>query len=183
MDNGATLYAQYLEGDDFALEQLVSAYGDGLVRFAYCFVRDSAAAEDIAEDAFATLIIRRKRFAPGASFKTYLYRIVRNKCVDYLRFNRRFTPLDDLTNVLGSTSDVDGYVEQCDRNATLYKCMQALPPDYCRVLTLTYIENFNIADASRIMRKSVKQIYNLLARAKVKLKQLLISEGLNYEDI
>ena len=48
---------------------------------------------------------------------------------------------------------------------------------------LTYIEEFSIDQTATIVGKSIKQTYNLLARAKQALKQLLINEGINYEDI
>lgn len=182
MDNGAILYAQYLDGDESSLEQLVQLYSDGLVRFAYCFVKDSAVAEDVAADAFATLIIRRKRFFQRASFKTYLYKIARNKCLDYLRYHRRFVPLDDVSNVLTS-GDIENSVEICERSQTLYRCIQELNAQYRTVLTLVYIEGFSVDETAGITGKNVKQIYNLLARAKQALKQLLINEGINYEDI
>ena len=183
MDTGATLYTQYLQGDDAALERLVTMYADGLVRFAYCFVKDSAAAEDIAEDTFATLIVKRKRFSARASFKTYLYKIARNKCLDYLRFHRRFTPLDDLDNVLLSNNTPESELCASDRNETLYKLLQQLPLQYRYALTLAYIEGFTAEQTSAIMGKTAKQTYNLLARAKQSLKQLLIDEGINYEDL
>lgn len=182
MDNGAILYSKYLDGDDNALEQLVELYSDGLVRFAYCFVKDSAVAEDVAADAFATLIFKRKRFSPRASFKTYLYKIARNKCLDYLRYHKRFVPLDDLSNVLASNDGADN-VEARERATILYRCMQGLNPQYRYVLTLTYIEDFSAEQTAKIMGKNIKQVYNLLARAKTSLKQLLIDEGINYEDI
>lgn len=184
MDDGAKLYAQYLNGDDLSLETLVKTYGDGLVRFAYGFVKDSMTAEDIAEDTFATLIIKRKRFSPRASFKTYLYKIARNKCLDFLRYHRRFVPLDDMENVLSSSDEKpDINVELCERKTALYKCLQQLPNQYGNVLTLVYIEGFSAEETSKIMNKSVKQVYNLLARAKLSLKQLLINEGIKYENI
>ena len=182
MDNGAALYAQYLDGDNASFERLVKLYYVGLVRFAYCFVKDSAVSEDVVADAFATLVIKRKRFFARASFKTYLYRIVRNRCLDYLRFHRRFVPLDDLSNVLIS-SDVEYGADACERSATLYKCVQQLNGQYRSVLTLVYIEGFSVDETARILGKNVKQIYNLLARAKQALKQLLINEGIYYEDV
>lgn len=182
MDNGAILYAQYLRGNKSALEKLVQTYGDGLVRFAYCFVKDSNVAEDIAEETFATLIVRRKRFSPRASFKTYLYKIAKNKCYDYLRFHKRFVPLDDLENVLGS-GDVCESVEVNERAATLYKCMQNLVPQYRYALMLIYVEEFSVEQTAKIMGKNIKQIYNLLARAKASLKQLLVNQGIDYENI
>lgn len=182
MDIGAILYAQYLDGDDSALERLVKLYYDGLVRFAYCFVKDSAVSEDIVADAFATLIVKRKRFFQRASFKTYLYKIVRNKCLDCLRYHKRFVPLDDLVNVL-SSNDVESSVEADEQKITLYKCLQELNAQYRYVLTLAYIDGFSVDETARITGKSVKQTYNLLARAKTSLKQLLINKGINYEDI
>lgn len=181
MDIGAQLYTEYLNGDETALEQLVQTYGDGLVRFAYCFVKDSMTAEDIAEDTFATLIFKRKRFDGKATFRTYLYKIARNKCIDYLRFHRRFVPLDDIANVLAA-DNVGGTAELFERTATLYKCLQNLPLQYRDVLTLAYIDGFTTDETARIMGKNIKQIYNLLARAKQSLKTLLINEGIKYED-
>ena len=91
-------------------------------------------------------------------------------------------PLDDLQNVL-STNDVDGAVEMNERLAFLYKCMQSIAPQYRYVLTLVYIEGFSVDESSRIMGKTAKQTYNLLARAKQTLKKLLIDKGINYEDL
>lgn len=182
MDNGAILYAQYLNGDDKALELLVQAYGDNLVRFAYCFVKDFATAEDVAEDTFATLIIKRKRFSPHASFKTYLYKIARNKCLDFLRFHKRFTPLNDYENLLAGDS-VEESVDKSEREKIVRACVQQLPKQYADVLFLIYIEEFSVDETSKIMDKNVKQVYNLLARAKTSLRTLLINEGIKYEDI
>ena len=76
-DRGAALYAAFLEGDASALEALVQLYGDALTRFAYCIVRDDAAAEDVTADTFAALIVRRKKFREEAKFRTYLYAVAR----------------------------------------------------------------------------------------------------------
>ena len=177
MDVGAQLYLQYLGGDANALQRLVDTYRDGLVRFAYCLVASSQVAEDIMEDTFATIIASKRRFAPRATFKTYLYKIARNKCLDYIRFHRRFVPLEDLENVL-IFADVTEDVEKRERERTLYKCLQQLPREYRDVLQLSYLEGFSTQETCRIMHKSTKQVYNLLARARQSLKILLIKEGI-----
>ena len=64
-DRSAVLYAAFLGGDQSALEQLVMMHGDALTRFAYCIVRNDAAAEDVMADTFATLIVRRKKIPRG----------------------------------------------------------------------------------------------------------------------
>ena len=177
MDVSTELYLQYVGGNTDALQQLVEMYSDGLVRFAYCFVASSYVAEDIMEDTFASVIATKRRFSPKATFKTYLYKIARNKCVDYIRFHRKFVPLGDLENVL-VFADVETDVEKREEKRVLYKCLQQLPREYRDVLQLSYLEGFNTQEICSIMRKNTKQVYNLLARAKQSLKILLEKEGI-----
>ena len=129
------------------------------------------------EDTFATVIATKRRFSPQATFKTYLYKIARNKCVDYIRFHRKFVPLGDLENVL-VFADVETDVEKREEKRVLYKCLQQLPREYRDVLQLSYLEGFNTQEICSIMRKNTKQVYNLLARAKQSLKILLEKEGI-----
>ena len=173
--DGIGSYRRYLQGDESALEELVSAYGDALVRFAYCFVRDSYLAEDIVQDAFATLIFKRRHFSDCDNLRAYLYKTVRNKCVSALRFSKNRVPIEDLENVLvGGDAESDTVLSE--RNARLYACLQSLPPQYAEVLYLVYIDGEKPKTASKILKKSEKQTYNLLARAKSALKERLIEE-------
>lgn len=177
MDASTQLYLQYVGGNTDALQQLVETYSDGLVRFAYCFVASSDVAEDIMEDTFATVIASKRRFSPRATFKTYLYKIARNKCIDYIRFHKKFVPLCDIENVL-VFDDVEMDVEKREEKRVLYKCLQQLPREYRDVLQLSYLEGFCTQEVCSIMRKNTKQVYNLLARAKQSLKILLEKEGI-----
>ena len=128
------------------------------------------------EDTFATVIASKRRFSPRATFKTYLYKIARNKCLDYIRFHKKFVPLSDLENVL--TFDDAEDAEKRERNRTLYECLQRLPREYRDVLQLTYLEGFDTQQVCSIMRKNTKQVYNLLSRDKKSLKILLEKEDI-----
>lgn len=176
MDVGTEMYLQFLQGDESMLEKLVAAYSDGLVAFAYCIVSDSAVAEDVVEDAFATLIVRRRHFSPKAKFKTYLYKIVRNKCLDYLRFHKKFVPLCDVENVL-ATNCTEESLEQSEMRQTVLNCLSQLPVQYRDVLQLSYLEGFSVDEICVVLRKNPKQVYNLLSRAKHSLKETLSKEG------
>ena len=59
-ENGAEAYRRFLHGDRNALEELVRIYSDDLVRYVFLYVRNTALAEDIMEDTFASLIIKKK---------------------------------------------------------------------------------------------------------------------------
>ena len=51
------------------------------------------------------------------------------------------------------------------------------------MLQLKYLEGFEGKQICDILGRSAKQVYNLLARAKVALKQQLEREGISYEDL
>lgn len=181
-DRSAALYRAFLEGDGGALEELVKLHGDALTRFAYCIVKDDAAAEDVTADTFAALIVKRKKFREDAKFRTYLYAIARNRCIDYLRKHGKNRPLSGLENVLAG-AEGDAGVFARERSALLYASMQKLPAPYREVLYLQYFDGFAPRQISRVLKKSEKQVYNLLARARSALRRILIKEGFSHEDI
>lgn len=175
-------YNQYLKGDKNALDNFVRTYSDSLTRYAYCYLNDSAAAEDVMEETIATLIVKRKHFADAAHFHAYLYKVARNKSIDYLRRRGKALPIEDIEEVISSENLEDAVMKK-ERNQILYVCMQALPPQYREALYLSYFEGLSTNEVCRIMKKSTKQVYNLLARAKAILKISLSEEGITYEDI
>lgn len=179
---GASSYRRFLQGDPAGLEELIRTYSDSLVRFAYGFVRSSAAAEDVAAEAIAALLLKRKDFPDEAHLRAYLYRIARNKAMDHLRRHREEVPLEDVENVLG-TGDPERDLLIRQRDEGLYRAMQQLAPQYAQVLQLVYLEGFSPRQIRSILKLSSKQVYNLLARAKATLKPILEKEGITHEDL
>lgn len=181
-DTGLYNYTRYLLGDKPALNELVRTYSDSLTRYAYCYLHDAAAAEDVMEETFATLIVKRKKFKDEQHFHAYLYKIARNKSIDSLRRRGREVSLDDIEDIMSSNSTEDSVLKQ-ERNRTIYICMQQLPDQYREVLYLSYFDGFSTEEVCRIMKKNTKQVYNLLARAKATLKEIFLKEGITHEDI
>ena len=58
MDNGASSYRRFLDGDETALTEIVSQYRPGLQNYIYSVVNDYAAAEDLTEDTFVKLLLK-----------------------------------------------------------------------------------------------------------------------------
>lgn len=179
---GVSSYRRLSKGDQTALDQILIAYSDALVRFAYSLVHNSHAAEDIAAESIAILLSKNRKFRDDGHMRAYLYKIARYKAMDYLRLHRYLVPLEDVEMVLG-VGDPESEAVLRQRDETIYRCMQALPEQYRQVLQLSYFDGFAVADICGIMRKSTKQVYNLLARAKVALKELLEKEGITHESI
>lgn len=179
---GASSYRRYLANNPETLEILVHTYSDALVRYAYCYVGDAAAAEDIMEDAFAIYIAKKIEFDSKEKIRCWLYKTVRSRAVDYLRRHRREVSLEDVDQVL-STPDVYEDAVKRERNAILYRSMQKLPRQYRAVLQLYYLDDFRVEQICDIMKKTSKQVYNLLTRARAALKELMMKEGITYEEL
>lgn len=76
------------EGDEEALAEAYLRYRDRLVRFCGNFVTSRQDAEDLAQDAFLQFRITIDRFRIGEKFGPWLYKIARNKCLDFLKKKR-----------------------------------------------------------------------------------------------
>lgn len=182
-DNGVSSYHRYLKGDKKALEEIVEAYSDSLVRYIFCFVKNSAWAEDIMEETIASLIVKRKKFSENAAFEAYFYRIARNKCLDYLRSPAKgVLAISDFENVL-KCEDSERDILRQEQSRQLYGCLSKLKQEYRDVLYLTYFVGFSAEEVQKCFKKDRKQVYNLLARAKSSLKAALLKEGFEYEEL
>ena len=180
-DSGASSYRLNL-ADPGTLEYWVQTLAEPLVRYAFSITGSSAAAEDAMEDAFAALLVSHRQFRTQEHLRAWLYKTTHHKAVDHLRRHRREVPLEDVENVLSSPDPASAAALR-ERNRMIYICMQRLPRQYRQVLILTYFEGFAVAEVCPIMGKTTKQIYNLLSRAKVALKELLLEEGISNEEL
>lgn len=185
MDNGASSYRRYLDGDDTGLTEIIRDYKDGLSLYINGFVDNIFTAEDLMEDTFFKLATKRPRFSGRSSFKTWIYAIARNVALDYLRKNSNVenTPIDDLSNYIIEESNVEKEYLIKEQKITLHRIMRELKPEYFQVLYLVYFEDFTNAEIAKIMKKNKRQIENLIYRAKSTLKSELEKEGFEYEKL
>lgn len=83
-----TLLNRIIASDHTAFRMLAERYCDALFVFAVRTLGDDFAAKDIVQDAFETIWKERRRLKSDLSIKSYLYGIVRNKCLDIIRLSR-----------------------------------------------------------------------------------------------
>ena len=184
MDNGASSYRRFLNGDDEGIAEIVRDLKDGLILYLKGYVKNIYIAEELAEDTFFRLMIKRPRFSGKASFKSWLYAIGHNVAVDHIRRDSKTaeTPIEDMEEYLSDEYDLErSYIKE-ERKLEVRRALDKLPVDYRQALWLIYFEDFSNAEASVIMKKNERQIRNLLYRAKQSLKNELEKEGFVYEE-
>ena len=183
MDSGFENYQRFLKGEQDALEQIIKTYKDGLILYLNGFVGDLVTAEELTEETFVKLVLKRPHFSGGAAFKTWLYTIARNTAIDYLRRNKRESvPLEDCPQLADEEDLERSYIQQ-EEQLLMHSCMKRLKPEYRQVLWLSYFEGFSYQQIGRVMKKTTHGVETLAYRARVALKNLMIKEGYNYEGL
>ena len=90
-------------------------------------------------------------------------------------------PIDEAFQ-MSDEEDIERQYLKEEQKIELHRAMRRLKPEYAQVLYLMYFEEFDTAEIARIMKKSKRQIGDLLYRAKKTLKSELEKEGFVYEE-
>ncbi|NMB42116.1 MAG: sigma-70 family RNA polymerase sigma factor [Firmicutes bacterium] len=173
-----TLYRRYLEGDESGLTALMERYGNSLTFYINGYLHDINDAEDLMIEAFAYLTVKKPPIREN--FKAYLYKTARHLALRFVAKNRlrRCFGFEDLGQEPESGSLIEEVIQTEERNRILHLCMEQLNPDYREALYLVYFENMRHAQAADVMRKSEKQVADLVYRGKRSLRIRLEQEGI-----
>lgn len=178
MDNGASSYRRFLDGDESAFDDLMKELFRGLVFFIDRYVHDTYAAEDIAIDTFSDLVVHRHRYNFKVTLKTYLYMVGRSRALDYIKHRKviDFVELSE-SESLSDEQRLEEMVLADERKRIVNSALVKLPEDMRAVVHLIYFEEMTYEEAAKVMKKKRKQVDNLLYRAKKELRIILGEDG------
>ena len=178
MDNGASSYRRFLDGDESAFDDIMKQLFHSLVFFIDRYVHDVHAAEDIAMDTFADLIVHRHRYNFKVTLKTYLFMLGRSRALDYLK-HRRIRPTTTLSQAEQIPDEMllEEIVLADERKRIVNAALEKLSDDMREAVHLIYFEQLSYEEAAKVMRKNRKQVDNLLYRAKKELRTILEKDG------
>lgn len=77
-------------GDEQEFKKLYTTFFPSFFSFALQYVKDNAVARDIVQDVFIAYRERQMYFTDIVSLKVFLYRSIRNKCLNTIRDNKHF---------------------------------------------------------------------------------------------
>ena len=171
MENGAGSYLRFLNGDKEGFVDIVRLYKDGLTLFVNTFIRDIHISEEVANEVFLKLYIKKPKYKSEFSFKTWLYTIGKNTAVNYLKKVRRtnYASIEDCFYI-ADEKDIEADCIQNEQNLLIHRALKALKAEYSQVLYLVYFEELSHAEISEIMGKNPKQVRDLIYNAKKALK-------------
>ena len=174
MDNGASSYRRVLDGDKAAFDEIVNDLFRPLVFFILGYVGNVHDAEDVAIDAFTDLIVNPRRYNFKTSLKTYVFMIGKSRAIDFLR-HRKISTTEDLSAAenVADRDELESTVIKNEEKRRLARAVRELPPDMRAAVHLVYFEDMSYDEAAKVMKKTRKQVDNLIFRAKKELKNAL----------
>jgi len=176
-------------GDDSAFEYLVQKYRRAMVSFMYRMTRNSAVAEDLAQEVFLRVYRSRENYEPSAKFTTWLYRIASNLAVNHARDTRHERPentvsIDEPDTETGLTVDVpdtslsaEESILRRERMAAIRQRVQALPERQRIAVIMHKYQQMDYRQIAEVLKLSESATKSLLFRAyetlRVQLKEFL----------
>jgi RNA polymerase sigma-70 factor, ECF subfamily len=163
--------------DQRAFARLVERHYGWALGFTDRLLGTRHAAEDVVQTAFLRVWQGAARWEPNAKFSTWLYRVLHNLCMDYLRA-RRSTAAEPIEGELlealadeapGSEELVAGR----QRGARVRAALERLPVRQRAALVLCYYEERSQAEAAALLGVSEGALESLLSRGRATLKRWL----------
>ncbi len=173
------------KGDTSAFRTIVEKYQNQVMRTVYRFTGDYYQAEDLTQEVFVRVFKAAKRYRPRAKFKTWLFRIVVNLCLNYRRDRaRRRTESLDVPLIINGNSlprDVrgpDGDIpemasEKRELKEVVRDAVDTLPTNQRLAVILRRFEEMSYREIAETMDVSVGAVESLLFRARQNLKTRL----------
>lgn len=178
-DPDADLLVAFQRGDEGAFRTLFERHARAMVAFCHHFVRDGARAEELAQDVFVKLYRASARYRPTARFKTFLYRIASNHCLNELRrgeYGARRAEAARGEDAAGPTDpdalpSGDATPEDSARGAALEREVRALlarlPEKQRAALVLCRFEGLSYEEIADVLETTVPAVKSLVHRATV----------------
>lgn len=168
-----TLMARAAAGDQGAFRTLMARHFRRVYSLAFRMVPNASDAEDLAQDIFFTVWLKRAEWQPGeAAFSTWLYRVTVNRCIDFKR-KRKPVGADQIPEQADDSPDAAALLQQHQASRILRSATLKLSNEQQAAIALFYQQGLSNAETAEILGTSVSAVESLLKRARNRLRTIL----------
>ncbi len=181
-----TLLDKCTKGDVHAFEELVEQYQQGIINHAYSMFLNREDALDMAQETFIKAFNAIASFNRQSSFKTWLFRIATNVCLDELRRRKRRAATVSLTaeedgdspgvqiDVADASADPAEAAQQAFLRQAIEKAIGELDTEYRTAIVLREIEGMDYNEIAKTMGCSLGTVKSRISRARAQLREKLM---------
>ena len=163
------------EGDETAFEMIFKIHYKSLCNYAFTFLRDRDEAEEVVQAAFLTVWEKKEQITIESSLKAYLYRAVRNSCLNarkHEEVKRKHVDEKIFTEARSHESAMQTVISE-ELDDKISKALMVLP-EQCRIVfKMSRFEDLKYQEIADQLNISVKTVENQIGKAlKIMREQL-----------
>lgn len=171
------LIQQAVRGSQQAFRAIVEANQGFVYAVAFRFVNDPRDAEDITQEVFVRLWKKLHTYKPDVKLTTWLYKIVTNRCLDFLksRHGRQRKNKVDINkgNFVQDRSTPEKELQQQELKIIIQKAAEELTPKQKAVFILRDLEGLTPEEVSETLGMSAGNVKSNLFHARQKMTEKL----------
>ena len=175
------IMVEVAKGNLSAFRTLVELHHKPLISFISRFTGDRGPSEDIAQEVFLRIFKAAKDYRPQAKFRTWLFTIATNLCLNEIRNNKgrpNFVDLSELPETGSSIVAPDAFspeklAEHRELSTAVRKAIRSLPDNQRIAILLRQNHDFSYSEISKVMGLSISAVESLIQRARQHLKKSL----------
>jgi RNA polymerase sigma-70 factor, ECF subfamily len=176
----ADLIERVLAGERDLYAVIVGRYQDTLSRFALGMLRDPDAAADLVQDSLVKAYASLARCNDRQNFRAWIFRIVRNRCMDHLRAPaRKQVGLEEGSPELLDRATPETEFERDQLRHVVEHALAALPDAQREAFLLKHVEDLSYEEMAEILGIGVSALKMRVMRAREALQHTLREAGIS----
>lgn len=167
---------------------LVSLYSEKAYSVAFGVMGNSHDANDMTQEAFIKVYKNIDKFNFQSAFNTWLYRIVKNVCIDELRKRKRRTVIsldagidsgdgEYMLQIPDGSPGVQEQLEEAESSRFLAEALAELKENHRSVLVLADIKSYDYTEIADMLDIPVGTVKSRISRARIKLAEIIREKG------
>jgi RNA polymerase sigma-70 factor (family 1) len=167
-----------------SFNEIYHSYNKLVYNLALQYVQNSEDAKEITQDTFVAIHQSLKSFEGKSQLSTWIYRITINKCLDFIKTQKRKKRFAIITSIFNESSEEIKHdlhtfdhpgvlLEQKEEISVIFRLINSLPDSQKTALILSKIEQKSQKEIAEIMNISPKAVESLVQRAKTQLSKKL----------
>ena len=183
----ARIIRRVLDGDTDAFEWIVTEYQRNVYNLALRMVRNSEDAQDMAQEAFIKAYSSLSGFRGDSRFSVWLYRIVSNVCLDFLRKQGKNQTVsltadeddgdDAQLDIADSSASPETLLERKMTREAVARGLDTLSPDMRQILLLREMQGLSYDEIGQTLGLEAGTVKSRIFRARKKLCAFLLADG------
>ena len=159
-----------------AFDELMTRHERQIYRLCFRFVKNPEDAMDLTQEVFIKAFEKLTAFRRDARFKTWLYRVAVNHCLNHVKKNsREFVEVNESIGSVGPSSH--NRLLERERRDIVRQLMRNLPPEQKAILELRMNDNLSYEEIAGILGRSVSTIKSSVFFALTKLKKMVAQQA------